>query len=550
MSVPELIRIVSRDSPMALAQVERVRADLADILPGVRTTVVPVRTTGDKWLGDLSQVEGKGAFTKEVDAALLAGEADLAVHCVKDVPADRPLPAGTVFAAFLKRDDVRDALVHLDGLTLDELPAGTRIGTSSVRRIAQLAASHPHLECVPFRGNANRRLAKLAAGDADALLLAVSGLERIGRRDVISEVLSPETMMPPIGAGILALQCREDDADLIDAVSALGHPDTHREATAERMFLHVLQGHCNSPIAGYARADRSGELSLRACAFTPDGKVRLNAHEWAGRLDPATLGTSVAVALLRQAPARSSTGSRTDAGSGGALLGLLLEEHAEPVREAFPDPARRGPGGPLVRVDAARPQVAAGPLLVDPQLHLDVDMAQGRLGAGRVEHRGGAAQRIDVESLDELRVAPVEERTLPVGADPYVDLTVLEMNSDVPLAAVLDGHTDAEVRQPLCGVVPSPGRLARFQTVDADPQTGMFVVLLPVPDHVRLVHGAPLDFCRCFLSVGSAHCQMSGMHRGQALRPRRPPIMRCAGTIRRTRRPARTAACRTSRRPR
>jgi hydroxymethylbilane synthase len=300
MSVPEVIRIVSRDSPMALAQVERVRTELAALYPSVRTEVVPVRTTGDKWLGDLSQVEGKGAFTKEVDAALLAGEADLAVHCVKDVPADRPLPAGTVFAAFLKRDDIRDALVHPGGLTLDELPAGTRVGTSSVRRVAQLAATHPHLDCVPFRGNANRRLEKLAAGEADALLLAVSGLERIGRTDVISEVLSPEAMMPPIGAGILALQCREGDSDLIDAVSALGDPATHREAAAERMFLHVLQGHCNSPIAGYARVDRTGELSLRACVFTPDGKTRLNAHEWAGALDPATLGTSVAVALLRQ----------------------------------------------------------------------------------------------------------------------------------------------------------------------------------------------------------------------------------------------------------
>ncbi len=300
MSVPELIRIVSRDSPMALAQVERVRAELAALHPGIHTTVVPVRTTGDKWMGDLAQVEGKGAFTKEVDAALLAGEADLAVHCVKDIPADRPLPAGTVFAAFLKRDDIRDALVHPGGLTLDELPAGTRIGTSSVRRIAQLAATHPRLECVPFRGNANRRLEKLAAGEADALLLAVSGLERIDRRDVISEVLSPETMMPPVGAGVLALQCREGDDDLIDTVSGLGDPATHREATAERMFLHVLQGHCNSPIAGYARTEHGGELSLRACVFTPDGKTRLNAHEWAGRLDPATLGTSVAVALLRQ----------------------------------------------------------------------------------------------------------------------------------------------------------------------------------------------------------------------------------------------------------
>ncbi|MDX2698405.1 hydroxymethylbilane synthase [Streptomyces ipomoeae] len=300
MSAPELIRIVSRDSPMALAQVERVRGELAALHPRIRTTVVPVKTTGDKWMGDLAKVEGKGAFTKEVDAALLAGEADLAVHCVKDVPADRPLPAGTAFAAFLKRDDIRDALVHPGGLTLDELPPGTRIGTSSVRRTAQLAASHPHLTCVPFRGNANRRLRKLADGEADALLLAVSGLERIGRSDAITQILDVETMMPPIGAGILALQCREGDTDLIETVSDLGDPDTHREATAERMFLHVLQGHCNSPIAGYARTERNGELSLRASVFTPDGKTVLNAHEWAGRLDPATLGTSVAVALLRQ----------------------------------------------------------------------------------------------------------------------------------------------------------------------------------------------------------------------------------------------------------
>lgn len=296
----DLMRIVSRDSPMALAQVERVRAELRALHPTLRTEVVPVKTTGDKWMGDLSRVEGKGAFTKEVDAALLAGEADLAVHCVKDIPADRPLPAGTKFAAFLKRDDIRDALVDPNGRTLEELPAGTRVGTSSVRRVAQLAASHPHLECIPMRGNANRRLEKLGAGEADALLLAVSGLERIGRTDAISEILPVETMMPPIGAGVLALQCREDDTETIEAVSGLGDPDTHRETLAERMFLHVLQGHCNSPIAGFARAERSGELSLRASVFTPDGKTVLNAHEWAGRLDPATLGTSVAVALLRQ----------------------------------------------------------------------------------------------------------------------------------------------------------------------------------------------------------------------------------------------------------
>ncbi|MFJ9082740.1 hydroxymethylbilane synthase [Streptomyces sp. NPDC102384] len=296
----ELIRIVSRSSPMALAQVERVRAELAALHPGIRTEVVPVTTSGDKWMGDLSKLGGKGAFTKEVDRALLDGQADLAVHCLKDIPADRPLPEGCTFGAYLKRDDVRDALIDPAGRTLDELPEGTRVGTSSVRRVAQLAASHPHLECVPMRGNANRRMEKMAAGDADVLLLALSGLERIGRTDVIAETLSPETMCPPIGAGILALQCREDDESTLEAVTGLGDRDTWREATAERMFLHVLQGHCNSPIAGYARAERSGDLSLRGCVFTPDGKRVLNAQEWAGPLDPATLGMSVAVALLRQ----------------------------------------------------------------------------------------------------------------------------------------------------------------------------------------------------------------------------------------------------------
>jgi len=296
----ELIRIVSRSSPMALAQVERVRRELAALAPGVRTEVVPVTTSGDRWLGDLSKLGGKGAFTKEVDAALLAGKADLAVHCMKDVPADRPLPAGTVFAACLKRDDIRDALVDPAGRTLDELPPGTRIGTSSVRRVAQLAATHPELVCVPMRGNANRRLEKLAAGEADALLLAVSGLQRVGEEGRISQVLGPEEMCPPIGAGVLGLQCREDDAEVVDLVSGLSDPGTWREMEAERMFLHALQGHCNSPIAGYAKAERDGRLSLWGRVFSPDGKQVLDAHQWAGPLAPATLGASVALELLRQ----------------------------------------------------------------------------------------------------------------------------------------------------------------------------------------------------------------------------------------------------------
>jgi len=300
MSDIRLIRIGTRSSPMALAQVERVRGELAAQLPHVRTEVVPMTTSGDRWTGPLSALGGKGAFTKEVDAALLSGVCDLAVHCMKDVPGDRPVPAGTVFAAYLARDDIRDALVHPGGLGLDELPAGTRIGTSAVRRIAQLARHHPRLEAVPIRGNANTRLAKLDAGDADALLLAVSGLERIGEARRITEIVPVELICPPIGAGVLGLQCREDDTATIETVSRLGDLDAWRQTTAERMFLHVLQGHCNSPLAGYAHSEPDGRLSLRAQVFSPDGKTVLDAHEWGDGADPTTLGTSVAVALLRQ----------------------------------------------------------------------------------------------------------------------------------------------------------------------------------------------------------------------------------------------------------
>ncbi|WP_042397939.1 hydroxymethylbilane synthase [Streptacidiphilus carbonis] len=298
MSDPQLIRIGARSSPMSLAQVERVRAELAAAHPGIVTEVVPFTTSGDRWSGALVELGGKGAFTRELDEALLAGTVDLAVHCVKDVPGDRPVPAGTVFAAYLRRDDLRDAVVHPGGLTLDRLPAGTRIGTSSVRRVAQLAQRWPELEPVPIRGNANSRLAKLDAGDVDALMLAVSGLERIGAQDRITEILSVEQMMPAVGSGTLALQCRSEDEAVVEAVTALNDAETFRQTTAERMLLHVLQGHCNSPIAAFATTEHDGRLSLRARVFSPDGKTTLDAHEW--DRNALALGTSVAATLLRQ----------------------------------------------------------------------------------------------------------------------------------------------------------------------------------------------------------------------------------------------------------
>ena len=283
---------------MSLAQVDRVRSELAARHPDLRTEVVPFTTSGDRWSGALVDLGGKGAFTRELDEALLAGTIDLAVHCVKDVPGDRPVPHGTVFAAYLRRDDIRDALIHPGGLTLDQLPPGTRVGTSSVRRVAQLAQRWPHLETVPIRGNANSRLAKLDEGVVDALMLAVSGLERIGQADRITQILGVEEMMPAVGSGTLALQPRADDHAVIDAVGALNDPETFRQTTAERMLLHVLQGHCNSPIAAFASTEPDGRLSLRARVFSPDGKTTLDAHEW--DRNAMALGTSVAATLLRQ----------------------------------------------------------------------------------------------------------------------------------------------------------------------------------------------------------------------------------------------------------
>jgi len=285
---------------MALAQVERVRRELSALVPGLDVEIVPVTTSGDRWPGALSALGGKGAFTREVDQLLLSGAVDLAVHCMKDVPGDRPVPAGTVFAGYLERDDVRDALIHPGGLTLDELPAGTRIGTSAVRRIAQLARSYPHLQTVPIRGNANSRLAKLDAGDADALLLAYSGLERIGETDRATQILDVSAMCPPIGAGVLGLQCRENDETTIDLVGRLGSTPTWRQISAERMMLHVLQGHCNSPIAGFATTLPDDRLHLQAMVFSLDGKRSIEAEETTHASDPILLGTSVAVALLHQ----------------------------------------------------------------------------------------------------------------------------------------------------------------------------------------------------------------------------------------------------------
>jgi hydroxymethylbilane synthase len=200
----------------------------------------------------------------------------------------------------MPRENIYDAAITSTGAPLADLPEGSVVGTSSVRRAAQLRLHYPHLTVKPLRGNVNTRLARLDEGHFDALLAAVSGLHRVGHQDRITETLSLEQMCPPIGAGIIALQCRADDSQLRELGARLDHLATHREADAERAMLHALQGHCNSPIAGYATTDQTGRLSLHGKVFTIDGTRWLDAHHWGVAEDPQALGFFVGADLLRQ----------------------------------------------------------------------------------------------------------------------------------------------------------------------------------------------------------------------------------------------------------
>ncbi|NNH69055.1 hydroxymethylbilane synthase [Nocardia uniformis] len=297
-----ILRIATRSSPMALHQAEQVAASLENL--GAATELVKLTTAGDRWMGDLSKLGGKGAFTKELDRALLADEADIAVHCLKDIPGDIPIPAGLTFAAYLPREDLHDAIITRTGAHLADLPTGTVVGTSSVRRRAQLRLHYPHLTVTPLRGNVNSRLARLDEGHVDVLIAAVSGLHRVDQAHRITETLDLDTMCPPIGAGILTVACRAEDAEVADLTARLDDLDTRRQADAERAMLHALQGHCNSPIAGYAALDGAGRLELRGKVFNLDGTQWLDAHHWGVPDEPQALGFFVGADLLRQGARR------------------------------------------------------------------------------------------------------------------------------------------------------------------------------------------------------------------------------------------------------
>jgi hydroxymethylbilane synthase len=297
------LRLGSRTSPMAVAQARQVAGLLSALVPGLDVTLSGINTAADQWAGDLAALGGKGLFVKEIDRALLLGEIDAAVHCMKDVPGDVPLPPGLAFAAYLPREDIRDCLVFplsSDRGALADLPVGARIGTSSVRRKAQLGRHRPDLAVHRVRGNVNSRLLRLDAGEFDALALARAGLARIGYADRAAETFDTDLMCPAVGAGVIGIQCRADDKGLLELLRLLDDAPARTHVTAERVMLHGLQGHCNSPIAGHCGTTPDGQLALRGMVFTRDGGEFVHAMEWGPADKPAELGAYLAGVLLRK----------------------------------------------------------------------------------------------------------------------------------------------------------------------------------------------------------------------------------------------------------
>ncbi len=288
--------IATRGSELALWQANHVKGRLE--AHGCAIELSVIKTTGDKILDrPLAEVGGKGLFVKEIEQALLDRAADLAVHSMKDVPAD--LAPGLLMAAVSEREDVRDALVSRGGLRFAELPPGARVGTSSLRRVCQLRALRGDLVFVPLRGNVPTRVDKVASGQVDAAVLAAAGLRRLGRADQVTELFDPAHIIPAGGQGALGIETREGDADLVDMVRrALHHDEDAACVAAERALLARLGGGCQTPLAAHARRTEPGTLELRALVGRPDGTELIRAERCGSLVDPAALGSAVATELL------------------------------------------------------------------------------------------------------------------------------------------------------------------------------------------------------------------------------------------------------------
>jgi hydroxymethylbilane synthase len=278
---------------MALAQTHLVRDRLAAANPQLAAPgaieVVAVTTVADKVLDKpLAAIGGKGLFTKELEQALIEKRIDIAVHSMKDV--ETWLPDGLTITCILPRDDPRDAFLSPLADSLATLPAGSRVGTSSLRRSAQVLMRRPDLAIVPLRGNANTRIRKLADGECDATLLAIAGLRRIGLEAHAKEVISTDDMIPAVAQGALGVECRADDADIRALLAPLACPVTMACVNAERAFLAALDGSCRTPVAALATIEHD-RLRLRAMLFTPDGKRQWSVAREGAAVDAVAVGT-------------------------------------------------------------------------------------------------------------------------------------------------------------------------------------------------------------------------------------------------------------------
>lgn len=290
------LRIGTRGSQLALWQARWVQAAITRYQPDISVELVIIKTQGDKILDvPLAQVGGKGLFVKEIEEALLEGRIDLAVHSMKDMPAE--LPAGLVIGAIPARENPHDAFVSVRHGALDDLPDGARVGTSSLRRAAQLKHQRPDLTIVPLRGNLDTRLKKLETTDLDAIVLAAAGLLRLGLSERITHYLSSEQMLPAVGQGALCIETRDDDPRVAPIVGKLDHADTRHAVRAERAFLKRLEGGCQVPIAGHATT-AGNQVELCGLVADVDGR-RIIKNTRSGPVESAEqLGRDLAEDLL------------------------------------------------------------------------------------------------------------------------------------------------------------------------------------------------------------------------------------------------------------
>jgi hydroxymethylbilane synthase len=304
MTVVEKLRIGTRGSRLALKQtgqvVDLMKAQHTILQQRGATETVVIKTTGDREHSRLlSEIGGKGLFTKELDEAMLRGEIDIAVHSMKDMPTF--MPEGIVLHAISERLDPRDTFISQKAKNIAELPEGATVGTASLRRKAQLLNLRPDLRIVPIRGNVDTRLQKLANGEVDATLLAFAGLKRLEKENVIMSMIDFNEMLPAVGQGVLAATCREDDLRANMFIAALSHPKTTLAVLAERAMLAVLDGSCHTPIAGHAQFEGDEKLTLRGLILRPDGteKAEVTLSGYANEAEK--LGTRVAERLTLEA---------------------------------------------------------------------------------------------------------------------------------------------------------------------------------------------------------------------------------------------------------